>query len=72
MEKDGALGEGAGLVPPVVLGGSPPVLVATEYIEGGLILRASRPFLRLVERGTGSNRVVADEVEMVGGVTVNP
>lgn len=64
IENDGALGEGAGVVEVV--------LVVTEYIEVGWIVSASRPLPRLVERGTGSNRVVEDEAEDVsGGVTVN-
>ena len=36
IEKEGALGDGTGLVRPAVLD-------ATEYMEGGLIVRASRP-----------------------------
>lgn len=57
IEKEGALGEGAGLVRPVVVD-------TTEYNEGEWIVRA---FPKLVERGTGSSRVAEDEV---GGVTV--
>ena len=56
IEKEGALAEGAGLVRPTVL--PPPVLVAMEYIEGGWIVRASRPCLKLVGRGTGSGRML--------------
>lgn len=59
IEKEGALGEGAGLVRPVVLD-------ATEYVEGDW-----KALPKLVERGTGSRRVAEDEVEEVGGVTVN-
>ena len=44
------------------------MLVAVEYVEGGLIVRASRTFPRLVERGTGSNKVDDDEGADVFGV----
>lgn len=69
IENDGALGEGAGLVP-AVLSAPPPTLLVTEYIEGGFILRPPGPFAKLVERGTGLRRVVEDEVEGVGGIEV--
>ncbi|KIK92918.1 hypothetical protein PAXRUDRAFT_12956 [Paxillus rubicundulus Ve08.2h10] len=72
IENYGALGEGAGLDPPAVLG--PPMLLVTEYVEGGFILRPPCLGLltgRLAERGTWFNRVAEDEVEMVGGVDAN-